>query len=169
MTFSSVLVSMERSSYIKSAGFWHLRCMQWRSRRRSACFMIDSGAVACDDRFIDRPLQRDQEICQKNGAMILQIAWPSMACEKGFWFDEAADEWWTHRNCDLYILFWYCKMRVLFNLLEIVCVASVPTPCNLKNGQLMDRAEINKERNSSMSLLNPLFDGAVISCFLSWF
>ena len=78
------------------------------------------------------------------------------------WMVDTSKLWFIHSLLML-------QMRVLCNLLEIVCVASVPTPCNLKNGQLMDRAEINKERNSSMSLLNPLFDGAVISWFLRWF
>ena len=50
------LVSMERGFCTKSARFWHLWCMQWRSRRRSACFMNDSGAVACDHRHLDRLL-----------------------------------------------------------------------------------------------------------------
>ena len=68
MSISSGLVWMERCSGINTTRFWYLRCMQWRSRRRSACFMNDSGAVAYDDRFIDRPLQRDQGICQKNDA-----------------------------------------------------------------------------------------------------
>ena len=50
------LVSMERGFWTKSARFWHLWCMQWRWRRRSACFMNDSGAVACDERLLDRLL-----------------------------------------------------------------------------------------------------------------
>ena len=50
------LVSMERGFCTKSARFWHLWCMQWRSRRRSACFMNDSGAVACVHRHLDRLL-----------------------------------------------------------------------------------------------------------------
>ena len=46
--------------------------------------MIDSGAVVCDDRFVDRPLQRDQGIYEKNDAGIWQMSCPSMAREKGF-------------------------------------------------------------------------------------
>ena len=39
--------------------------MQWRQRRRSLCFMNDSGAVAWDHRLLDRPLRRDQGIFEK--------------------------------------------------------------------------------------------------------